>query len=87
MPWRIDYDHLDNVPSAVTSRDYDAAKDAELTLRFRLYDDDGNLCYSGRMHPDDDDEEAAFAPLDSYGTPNAGCTYMTLLEGGKWNHL
>lgn len=39
---------------------------------FRMYDDDGELYYSGfYVGPDD---EALFAPLDDFGTPNAGCT-------------
>jgi hypothetical protein len=70
----------------VCSVDYTETIDAELTLKFKLYDDDGNLHYEGRMHPDCDSMDA-FDPLDDYGMPNVGCTYMMILEEGKWNIL
>lgn len=28
-----------------------------------------------------------FEPLDDFGTPNAGCTYIQYLQGGKWSTL
>jgi hypothetical protein len=37
---------------------------------FRLFDDDGNLYYEGRVFGDYE----GFEPLDDFGTPNAGCT-------------
>lgn len=40
---------------------------------FRMYDDDGILYYTGTLITDDPgDEEACYAPLGDYGTPNAG---------------
>ena len=44
------------------------------TLRFRLYDDDGNLYYEG-MLVDDDECRSQMAALD-YGMYDAGCTYV-----------
>jgi len=44
-------------------------------FRFRLYDDDGELYYTGRlMMPADvsDHESACYAPLGDYG-PGSGC--------------
>lgn len=42
-------------------------------IPFRMYDDDGELYYSGRIIvPDDDD--LRFRPLSDFGEPNAGCT-------------
>jgi hypothetical protein len=41
---------------------------------FRLHDDD-ELYYEGRYIGPDDDTE--FAPLDDYGTPNAGATSIS----------
>jgi len=38
---------------------------------FQMYDDDKVLYYSGRFIGDADQE---FAPLDDFGTPNAGAT-------------
>ena len=84
MPWIITSDHLDKKAVRVTSTDYLEKNDAELTLRFRLYDDDGILHYSGRMHPNDDDQMSAFAPLDDYGMPNSGCTEIHIFENDQW---
>jgi len=45
---------------------------------FELYDDDGELYYTGRIFtPNEDDygyEEVCFAPLDDFGGPWAGAT-------------
>lgn len=45
---------------------------------FRLYDDDDELYYTGRLvvsgNLTHDDQVACFGPLDDFGTPNAGCT-------------
>lgn len=45
---------------------------------FKLYDDDGELYYTGMLYFDpkyeDVDPEVWFCPLEDFGTPNAGCT-------------
>jgi len=55
---------------------------------FRMYDDDGELYYSGfYLGPDD---ETLFAPLDDFGTPNAGATSIYYENGrgsGKFEQL
>jgi hypothetical protein len=54
---------------------------------FRMYDDDGEAMYDGRyIGPDD---ETAFAPLDDFGTPNAGCTRIDYRSPptGEWETL
>lgn len=51
---------------------------------FRIYDDDGELYYTGRLYTDDPDSEDIFKPLDNFGEPNAGCTRIDLLINGKW---
>jgi hypothetical protein len=43
---------------------------------FQLYDADGGLYYTGRWIEGDDPESNN--PLDDYGAPNAGCTYMNV---------
>lgn len=56
-------------------------------VAFRLYDDGGELYYEGLyVGPDD---ETLFAPLDDFGTPNAGCTRIDLRDPvtGTWEHL
>jgi len=56
----------------------------ELKHRFRMYDDDGELYYSGRCTEPD-----TFDPLDDYGTPNAGCTSIQFQDPttGEWRTL
>jgi len=56
---------------------------------FRLYDDDGEQYYSGRLIGDWQDEEAGFSPLDNFGIPNAGCTEIRYLNPAtrKWETL
>lgn len=53
---------------------------------FRLLDDDGELYYRGiYLGPDD---ETLFAPLDDFGTPNAGCTSIQYRNAlGAWETL
>jgi hypothetical protein len=46
--------------------------------RFRLLDDDGNIYYYGRII--DTSDECLHAPLDDFGTPNAGCTNIEYFE-------
>lgn len=49
---------------------------------FRMYDDDGNRYYRGRMLYKDDlegTEVQVFAPLKDFGLPHAGCTRI------RWN--
>ncbi len=57
--------------------------------RFRMLDDDGGVCYEGKFIGDETGHEA-FAPLDDFGTPNAGCTRIDYWEpgkGGGWKTL
>ena len=56
---------------------------------FRMFDDDGELYYSGRIITSKADEgsETDFGPLQDFGTPNAGCTFIQYLEKGKWETL
>ena len=81
--WIVNYDHLEKKPVAVMSGDFD--KGAVLNQPFRLLDDDGVVYYEGLS--DDSDSEAAFAPLDDYGMPNAGCTSIQYKRGTKWETL
>lgn len=59
--------------------------EADLTIKFKLYDDDGELYYKGVTT--DGPEEIIFAPLD-WAAWNAGCTYMKVKnDKGKWEVL
>jgi len=48
---------------------------------FRLYDDDGELCYEGLSAEND-----SFEPLDEE-QPNSGVTEIHYLNNGKWEQL
>lgn len=54
---------------------------SELTHKFRMYDDDGELYYEGRC------DEESFGPLDDFGKPNAGATSIEYFTDGKWSVL
>jgi hypothetical protein len=43
-------------------------------ITFKMYDDDGNLYYIGRIITNGENDEQLFAPLDDFGMPNAGAT-------------
>lgn len=80
--WRIDYDALECV--VVHTRSCQCPEDADLPVKFRLLDDDGGICYYGRM------AGYGFDPLDDYGMPAAGCTelqYMNPKDYGAWKTL
>lgn len=49
---------------------------------FRLYDDDGELYYEGRLT--DDDECANQSAALRFGESDAGCTRIEVLRDGKW---
>jgi len=76
--WEITYDHLDEKPVSVQSPGFsdDGTDD---WIKFKMYDDDGELYYSGRMNRYD------FDPLDDYGMPNAGATALHYFQDGKWH--
>lgn len=97
MAWIIDKDHIAdegakpgtnaNAVGLMGPRRY-KGNGTELTKRFRMLDDDGELYYEGRC--DSDDDENALGPLDDFGTPNAGATtiqYWVTGVGGGWKNL
>lgn len=57
-------------------------------VAFRMYDDDDNIYFSGFLVGDENSEDG-FMPLDDYGTPDAGCTYIKYRnkKTGKWETL
>jgi hypothetical protein len=61
--------------------------------KFKIYDDDGELYYDGRIVFSDESLELesehglpdeAFAPLDDYGAPNDGATSIKYKFDGEW---
>jgi hypothetical protein len=53
---------------------------------FRMYDDDGELLYEGRLLTMQHGDEGNYdlSPLDDFGMPNAGCTRIDVYRNGKW---
>lgn len=100
--WLIATDHLhESDPAMFTDNDAGTAGPLGATdeqvaalkaghgTAFRLKDDDGELYYSGRFLGDSMGGEA-FAPLEDFGMPNAGCTmieYWRPGAGGGWEVL
>lgn len=87
----IDYDHLDGQPHYHVIGEWPtkACKDAiNGVFPFRLYDDDGELYFSGYSDTpfSQMDSDTAFLPLDQFGAAY-GCTYMCVLEAAVWEQL
>lgn len=64
------------------------------TFAFKLFDDDGEWYYSGRLAlpegvtPWTADEVAAFGPLTDWGAPNAGATELRYrTPAGAWETM
>ena len=91
MPWIIDKDHVGEHTAkpgtnlnavGLTGPGGYKGDSRELTVKFRMRDDDNELYYEGRAH------EEYFGPLDDFGTPNAGATTIQYLdEKGEWKDL
>lgn len=87
--WIIDVDHIAdetakspsncNAKGLMGPRAYNG-DGTDCIYHFRMYDDDGELYYSGRCNTPDD-----FAPLDNFGKGNAGCTEIHYQnDQGNW---
>ncbi len=70
------FDPEDGIASrvGVRSRNCPDQPDTKGWREFRMLDDDRNVVYSGLSS--DWESENAFAPLDDFGTPDAGCTMI-----------
>lgn len=57
--------------------------------QFRMYDDDGELYYTGTMFwngaANAPDEEACYGPLGDFGMPNAGCVVVKYTDKPQWD--
>lgn len=75
------------------SKKCEAALQAGEGIKFKMYDDDGELYYIGRYLEDPELAEGVwedeFQPLDNFGSPNAGCTMIKYRspETKKWELL
>ena len=85
--WIITTDHVcegdDNGVTGPSS--YDGPTDATaLPIKFRMYDDDGELYYEGRMNDGASEQFGLLDPLYAFGYGNAGCTRLDIFENGRW---
>jgi len=87
--WKIDKDiidrnhHKDLIGPRGTSGNLENDINSGKGEKFRMFDDDMNLYYEGRITGGYD----GFEPLDDFGQPNAGCTSIEYLKNGKWEQL
>lgn len=72
-------------PSSISKEHVEQLRHGE-GHKFRMEDDDGNVCYEGRFVGEPGTEEA-FGPLDDFGTPNAGCTNIYYWVDNQWSLL
>jgi hypothetical protein len=91
--WKITHDHLKSKavsiygPADIAEPDRRELDTNSASLsKFRLYDADGELYYSGTFIGDSESEEG-FGPLDDYGKPAVGTTEIRYLRNGKWEQL
>jgi hypothetical protein len=94
--WRITRDHLESETVSIhgphNATDAQLAilahpiKNADQLTRFRIYDDDDELYFSGVFLGDSESEEA-FGPLDDFGAPDSGATRIDYLRGEVWETL
>ena len=85
--WIIERNVWQNKDADITGpRTYVAEDDthSDLTIKFRLYDDDGNLYFTGRMNEASLDEYGMSDPLYNYGYPDSGAVRLDILQDGKW---
>lgn len=97
--WIIDVDHLaDDTTEAGTIGPRDAKGENKTELaanyqhhnQFRMYDDDGELYYTGTLYWDGDHdgdeptEEQVYGPLGDYGMPNAGAVVIRYTGHPGW---
>jgi len=81
--WKITKDHLDDEdtntlgPCSITPGQQ-AELDSGKGTPFKMYDDDGELYYSGLIIGSFN----GFEPLEDFGMPNAGCTSIKI--NGKY---
>ena len=80
MKWIITKDHIDADRVGTRSIDWmDTDRIEDMPHKFRLYDDDGTLCFEGvydKATIDDNNPDEEFDPLE-WAMGDAGCTYMT----------
>ena len=78
--WTITKDHINSDHCAVGIQGGRYQVKPKPAEDFRLYDDDGNLYFEGKI----EGIYSGFEPLDDYGMGAYGCTAIRYLSEGKW---
>ena len=82
--WTITRDYIDNGAETGLTGPFNKSRHTDNETEFRMYDDDGELYYAGKIWGDFD----GFEPLDDFGMPSAGCTEIRLRDSsGKFRTL
>ena len=91
--WVVTRDHLEeedvNIigPHNADADHINSQTEAGETVPFRMYDDDGVLCYSGEMSVECFKHRSE-APLEDFGTPDAGAVRLDVRTDTKgWERL
>jgi hypothetical protein len=79
--WLITADHVEEDRRHVGFCSDGWTDTLEAPHKFRMFDDDGNLYYEGKSN------EQSFAPLDRFGSPNAGATEIHYEVGDDYVKL
>lgn len=74
--WTITRDYIGSGAETGLTGPFNKSRHTENETEFRMYDDDGELYYAGKIRGDFD----GFEPLDDFGMPNAGCTEIRLRD-------
>ena len=70
--WKITKDRIEDGDAKGVSNGDESITSNK--THFSMYDDDDNCYYEGMIYGDYD----GFEPLDDFGMPNAGCTYIKI---------
>ena len=74
--WCITRDYIGNGAETGVAGPFNKSRHTANETAFKMYDDDGVLYYTGMLWGDFE----GFEPLDDFGTPNAGCTEIKLMD-------
>ena len=82
--WTITKDHIEKGKENGLTGPANKSRHTANEAQFRMFDDDGELYYSGSIWGDYD----GFEPLDDFGMPSAGCTGIQYQnDKGEWKWL
>lgn len=73
--WTITKDRIENGEAKGVSGPYGCDENVRTNpAKFSMYDDDDTCYYEGMIYGNYE----GFEPLDDFGMPNAGCTYIKI---------